>query len=632
MTRLNSIPEVKQLRDVVAARKNSKIQISIAGGTCGCASGAEKIRDAIQGLLETKGLLDQAQLRITGCQGFCSMEPMMLITRPGDTKRIMYTQVSPEDAAEIVDQSVCQDHIVERLVYTHPDSGEKIPDRDQIPFFKLQTRRVLDWSDRINPLDIEEYIGEGGYAALGNALAKTAEQIIDEIQLSGLRGRGGAGFPTALKWQLARKAVIKAVAKADEPAACYIVCNADEGDPGAYMDRSILEGNPHSVVEGMIIGARAIAGGLECSAKGYVYARAEYPMAIRHLQFALKQARELGLLGDNILGSGMNFDIEIVRGAGAFVCGEETALLESIEDKPGEPRSKPPYPVECGLWNRPTVLNNVKTWASCRYILEHGANVFANVGTEHSKGTMVFALVGKIRNSGLVEVPMGVKLRTIVEEIGLSVPDGGTPKAVQTGGPSGGCLPADKFDMPVDYASLSAAGTIMGSGGMIVMDQHTCMVDTARYFLNFAVNESCGKCTPCREGVRHMYNILNDITTGKGRPEHLEILEQMGKQIVKLSFCGLGKTAPNPVLSTLRYFRDEYEAHIAGKCPAKVCTALVKYSILEGACTGCTACARKCPVKAISGEKKKLHVIDQSLCTKCGICMKTCKFNAVEVE
>jgi NADH:ubiquinone oxidoreductase subunit F (NADH-binding) len=354
-------------------------------------------------------------------------------------------------------------------------------------------------------------------------------------------------------------------------------------------------------------------------------------MAIRHLQQALKQARELGLLGENILGTGLSFDIEIVKGAGAFVCGEETALLESIEDRIGEPRPKPPFPVIRGLWDWPTVLNNVKTWASCRYILENGPEVFAKVGTEGSKGTMVFALVGKVRNSGLIEVPMGVTLRDIVEKIGSGVPEGGKPKAVQTGGPSGGCLPASKFDMPVDYASLTEAGTIMGSGGMIVMDEHTCMVDTARYFLNFAVNESCGKCTPCREGVRHMHDILVDITAGRGRPEHLDMLDQIGRMIIKLSFCGLGKTAPNPVISTLRYFREEYEAHLAGKCPAKVCTALIKYTILD-TCVGCGACLKKCPVGAISGSKREIHRIDPQTCTKCGICRKTCKFAAIEVD
>jgi len=632
MNRFNSRTDIEQRRQDVERTLAGRIQISVAGGTCGCAAGAERIRDAIQSAIEEQGLQEEVQLRITGCHGFCSLEPMLLISRDSGRDPILYKQVTPADAEEIVTQSVAVDGIVERLVYTNPDTGEKIARRDQIPFFKLQTRRLLDWSDRIDPLELDAYIGQGGYTALANALAKPAEIVIEDIHSAALRGRGGAGFPTALKWKLARDAFAKVAGDPDQPANCYIVCNADEGDPGAYMDRSLLEGNPHSVIEGMIIGAHAIAGGLDGKATGYIYVRAEYPMAIRHLQHALAQARAHGLLGENILGTGMQFEIEIVKGAGAFVCGEETALLESIEDRPGEPRPKPPYPVINGLWNWPTVLNNVKTWASCRYILEHGPEKFASVGTEGSKGTMVFALVGKVQNSGLIEVPMGINLRTIVEDIGHGVPDGGTPKAVQTGGPSGGCLPADKFDMPVDYASLNAAGTIMGSGGMIIMDDHTCMVDTARYFLNFAVNESCGKCTPCREGVRHLYDILTEITEGRGKPEHLDMLEKAGRLIGQLSFCGLGKTAPNPVLSTLRYFRDEYEAHLQGRCPAKVCTALVTYRILEDACTGCTACARKCPVAAISGERRTLHVIDPDLCIKCGICIQTCKFNAVEVE
>ncbi len=632
MNRFNSSADIEQRRQEIAAERASKIQISVAGGTCGCAAGAEKIRDALAKELDAKGLAGKVSMRVTGCQGFCSMEAMVLISREGGLNPLMYCQVTPEDAAEIVEQSVAGEAMIDRLVYAHPDTGEKIPQRDQIPFFKLQTRRLLDWGDRIDPLAIDEYIGQGGYRALGKTLAMPAEAVIEDIRAADLRGRGGAGFPTALKWKLARGAIVAAVASADETVNSYVVCNADEGDPGAYMDRSLLEGNPHSIIEGMIIGAHAVAGGLDCKVGGFVYARAEYPMAIRHLQHALEQARACGLLGENILGTGMDFDIEIVKGAGAFVCGEETALLESIEDRPGEPRPKPPYPVINGLWNWPTVLNNTKTWASCRYIMDNGPADFASVGTEGSKGTMVFALVGKVRNSGLIEVPMGIHLRTIVEEIGHGVAAGATPKAVQTGGPSGGCLPADKFDMPVDYASLNAAGTIMGSGGMIIMDDHTCMVDTARYFLHFAVNESCGKCTPCREGVRHLYDILTEITEGRGRPEHLDILEKAGRLIGQLSFCGLGKTAPNPVLSTLRYFRAEYEAHLQGRCPAKVCTALITYRILEKECTGCTACARKCPVGCISGERKKLHVIDPEKCIKCGICMQTCKFSAIEVE
>ena len=617
-------------RERVVAREAGKIRIFVAGGTCGCAAGAGGVKDALYQELERRGLLAKTSLKITGCHGFCTMEPMVLIARDG-CLRIMYRHVRAEDAAEIVEQSVCDTRIVERLVYTNPESGEKIPEQERVPFFRLQTRRILDWNDHIDPLEIDDYIALGGYVALANALGMPSGSVIETLSRAGLRGRGGAGFPTAVKWTLARGAVEQNAKAGVESAACYIVCNADEGDPGAYMDRSILEGNPHSVLEGMVIGAHAVAGGLACVQKGYVYVRAEYPMAIRHLSRALTQARELGLLGENILGSGLSFDIEIVKGAGAFVCGEETALLESIEDRIGEPRPKPPFPVISGLWNWPTVLNNVKTWASCRYILDKGAEEFAAVGTDGSKGTMVFALVGKVRNSGLIEVPLGITLRDIVEKIGHGVCDGGHAKAVQTGGPSGGCLPASKFDMPVDYSSLAEAGTIMGSGGMIIMDEQTCMVDTARYFLNFAVNESCGKCTPCREGVRHMHDILVEITAGRGRPEHLDMLDRMGRMIIKLSFCGLGKTAPNPVISTLRYFREEYEAHLAGKCPAKVCTALIQYTILE-TCKGCGVCLRKCPVGAISGSPRELHRIDPEQCTKCGICRKACKFAAIEVN
>jgi len=629
MNKLTDREALASCRKRAAAREAGKITVCVSGGTCGCAAGAVEVRDALRQNLERLGLLDRAVLKITGCQGFCTMEPMVLIGREG-RDRLMYRHVKPEDAAEIVEQSIAGNGVVERLVYADPVTGERIPEHDRIPFFQLQTRRILAWNDRIDPLEIEDYIALGGYAALANALGMTAEEVIEWLKASGLRGRGGAGFPTSLKWSLARDAVRKNADEGVDNASCYIVCNADEGDPGAYMDRSTLEGNPHSVIEGMIIGAHAIAGGLACKPKGYIYVRAEYPMAILHLQRALNQARELGVLGENIFGTGMNFDIELVKGAGAFVCGEETALLESIEDRIGEPRPKPPFPVSHGLWNWPTVLNNVKTWASCRFILENGPEEFAKVGTEGSKGTMVFALVGKVRHSGLIEVPMGVTLRDIVEKIGAGVAAGAT-KAVQTGGPSGGCLPAEKFDMPVDYASLTQAGTIMGSGGMIVMDERTCMVDTARYFLNFAVNESCGKCTPCREGVRHMRDILVEICEGRGRPEYLDLLEHMGRMIIKLSFCGLGKTAPNPVLSTLRYFRGEYEAHLAGKCPAKVCTALIRYTILDN-CVGCGACLKKCPVNAISGNKREVHKIDPALCTKCGICLKTCKFSAIEVK
>lgn len=635
MIRFNNQKELEEYRTEIDEQNAGKIRLCISGGTCGCAAGANRLESALRTSLEEHGLLDQTRLMVTGCHGFCPREPMLLIDREDwehGADRILYTNVQEKDAAEIVEHSIAGNKIIERLIYQHPDSGTRIASKEKIPFFELQTRRLLNWNDRIDPLEIDDYIALGGYRAVARALTMESKEIIDNISKACLRGRGGAGFPTALKWKLTREATEKIAARTITPTTPFIVCNADEGDPGAYMDRSLLEGNPHSVIEGMIIGARAISEGIMCRPKGCVYVRAEYPMAIEHLHNALRQAREAGLLGENILGSELSFDIEISKGAGAFVCGEETALLESLEGKIGEPRPKPPYPVARGLWSWPTVLNNVKTWASCRYIFDHGAEDFAGIGTENSKGTMVFALVGKVENSGLVEVPMGVELRSIVEDIGHGTGNGGKIKAVQTGGPSGGCLPAEKLDLPVDYASLTEAGTIMGSGGMIVMDEQTCMVDTARYFLHFAAGESCGKCTPCREGVQHMYNIVNEIVEGRGRKEHLKILERMSEKIVALSFCGLGKTAPNPALSTLRYFREEYEAHLEGRCPAKSCSALIRYEIIEEKCTGCGVCARKCPAEAISGEKRQLHWIDSEKCIKCGICLRTCKFNAIEVE
>jgi NADH:ubiquinone oxidoreductase subunit F (NADH-binding)/(2Fe-2S) ferredoxin/ferredoxin len=557
-------------------------------------------------------------IKTTGCRGFCSQGPLVVIQPEG----IFYQKVSPQDAEDIV-QALAQDAgPVQRLLYRDPKTGETIPHEKDIPFYKLQERLVLRRIGSIDPTDIYDTIAAGGYQALAKALTSMEpEQVVAEVEKSGLRGRGGAGFPTGRKW----RGALKAIEKKGRPV--YVVCNGDEGDPGAFMDCMVMEGDPHAVLEGMILGAYALG-----AEQGYLYVRAEYPVAIEHLSIAIEQARSLGLLGENILGSGFSFDVRINRGAGAFVCGESTALFTSIEGKAGEPRPKYVRSVEEGLWGRPTVLNNVETWANVPLIIENGGDWYAGIGVPHSTGTKVFSLVGKVNNVGLVEVPMGVPLGHIVEEIGGGVPGGKPFKAVQTGGPSGGCIPYELKDTPVDFDSLKAAGSMMGSGGMIVMDERDCVVDVARYFLRFLEEESCGKCIPCRLGLTRMREILDDFSRGKGSQKDLEDLESLAQAIKDGALCALGGSAPNPLLATLRYFRDEYLAHIEGhKCPAGVCKDLITYRIDPDKCTGCTSCARMCPQGAISGEKKKPHAIDESACIRCGICLETCEFGAVEV-
>lgn len=606
---------VELKKEILSKRSLDQPMVIIAGGTCGFASGASEIIDAFKDELKKQNLDGKVEIKVTGCHGFCAIEPAVIIN-PGN---ICYKDVLPKDVGEIVSETIINKKVIERLLYTDSVTGEKFLHEEDIPFYKKQTRRLLANNTRIDPLNIEDYIAVDGYFALDKALKMGADKILEVIKASGIRGRGGAGFPTAIKWEMTKKA---------QGTEKYIVCNADEGDPGAFMDRSLLEGSPHSVIEGMLIGGFTIGARV-----GYIYIRKEYPLAIEHLRKALEQAHEYGLLGENILGTDFSFDIEIVRGAGAFICGEETNLLKSIEGAIVEARTRPPFPAIKGLWDSPTVLNNVKTLSSIPLIINNGAEWYSNIGTSTSKGTIIFALVGKIKNTGLIEVPMGITLREIIYDIGGGIARGKKFKSVQTGGPSGGCLPDSMLDMAVDFESLTKAGTIMGSGGMIVMDEDTCMVEVARYFLTFTQDESCGKCTPCREGTKHMLDILTRITQGQGHEEDIAVLESMGSLIIDASLCALGKTAPKPALSTIKYFRDEYEEHIKNKrCPAKVCKALIKFSILEEKCTGCHLCFKNCPTQAIVGEAKKAHSITQGKCIKCGMCSESCRFDAVRVE
>jgi NADH-quinone oxidoreductase subunit F len=551
--------------------------------------------------------------KCVGCHGFCERGPIVVV-EPGE---IFYQQVEEPDVEEIFRETVLGGRVIERLLYEDVATSKKAKTAEEIPFYMAQQRIVLAENGLIDPTQIEDYIAAGGYSALAKALTQmTPDEVLTEVEKSGLRGRGGGGFPTGRKWRSCRDA---------EGQTKYVICNGDEGDPGAFMDRSIMEGNPHAVLEGMIIGAYAIG-----SDRGYIYVRNEYPLAVQHLKGAIEQARELGLLGKNILGSNHSFDIRINRGGGAFVCGESTALMASLEGRAGEPRAKYVHTVEHGLQDMPTNLNNVETWANVPAIIGKGGDWFASIGTEGSKGTKVFSLVGKVTNTGLVEVPMGITLRRIVDEIGGGVKEGKAFKAVQTGGPSGGCIPAENLDAQVDFDELTKLGSMMGSGGMIVMDEETCMVNVAKYFIHFLQEESCGKCTPCREGLAQMHYILDRITHGEGKEGDIETLEYLGDLLEGSSLCALGKTAANPVLSTLRYFRDEYEAHIQErKCPAKECPGLFRYEILAEACKGCGICLKNCPVNAISGEKKKPHVIDQEKCTYCGTCLDKCPFTAV---
>ena len=591
--------------------------VLVCGGTGCTSSGSQQIIQTLKDELKKNRLQNEVAVVKTGCHGLCAEGPVMIVY----PEAVFYSKVRPEDVEEIVSEHLLKGRIVERLVYHEAQAPEGIKSLNETTFYKKQHRIALRNCGVINPESIDEYIGTGGYEALGKVLTEmTPDEVIQTILDSGLRGRGGAGFPTGLKWRFAsgnRGNVQK-----------YVCCNADEGDPGAFMDRSVLEGDPHVVLEAMAIAGYAIG-----ADQGYIYVRAEYPIAGERLQIAINQAREYGLLGKNIFDSGFDFDIELRLGAGAFVCGEETALMTSIEGNRGEPRPRPPFPAVKGLFESPTILNNVETWANIPQIIINGPKWFASMGTEKSKGTKVFALGGKINNTGLVEIPMGTTLRTVIEDIGGGIPNGKKFKAAQTGGPSGGCIPAEHFDIPIDYDNLISIGSMMGSGGLIVMDEDTCMVDIAKFFLQFTVDESCGKCTPCRVGTKRLLELLEKITDGRGTLEDIDKMEELCYYIKDNALCGLGQTAPNPVLSTLRYFRDEYIEHVVNKrCPAGVCKKLITYKIDPVKCKGCTLCARNCPVDAIEGQVKVAHSIDTSKCVKCGTCIDKCRFGAIYKE
>ena len=593
----------------------ARAHVLVCGGTGCTSSGSERLINKLNESLAKNGLENEIKVIKTGCFGLCALGPIMIVYPEG----AFYSMVKEEDIDEIVEEHLLKGRIVKRLLYQETVSADddKIKSLNQIGFYEKQQRVALRNCGVINPENIDEYIAFDGYKALGKVLTEMKpEEVIDEIKKSGLRGRGGGGFPTGLKWEFTAKA------QGDQK---YVACNADEGDPGAFMDRSILEGDPHSLIEAMAIAAYAVG-----ADQGYVYVRAEYPIAVARLQIAIEQAKEYGLLGENIFDTGFNFDLGIRLGAGAFVCGEETALMTSIEGHRGEPRPRPPFPAVKGLFGKPTLLNNVETYANITAIINNGADWFAKIGTEKSKGTKVFAVGGKINNTGLVEIPMGTTLREIVYDIGGGIPNGKQFKAAQTGGPSGGCIPKELIDTPIDYDSLISIGSMMGSGGLIVMDEDTCMVDIAKFFLEFTVDESCGKCSPCRIGTKRLLEILNKITSGEGTLEDIDRLEELCYSIKNAALCGLGQTAPNPILSTLRYFRDEYIAHVVDKkCPAGVCKALVSYKIDPDKCIGCTLCAKACPVGAISGELKKPHTIDASKCVKCGACFEKCRKGAI---
>jgi NADH-quinone oxidoreductase subunit F len=612
--RLKSYEDLVQLRETIrSARDPSTKTVFICRGP-GCeAKGAGRVFEMFREAVEKSGADIKVEAKGVGCHGLCERGPLVII-QPDD---VFYQQVAEQDVPEIFRETLLGGHIVERLLYQNPATGKTAKTSGEIPFYRSQRRIALCYNGLIDPTSIEEYIGLGGYSALAKALGSMQpEEIIGQIEKSGLRGRGGGGFNTARKWRSCRNAP-------GEPK--YVICNGDEGDPGAFMDRAVMEGNPHQVIEGMIIGAYAIG-----SSQGYIYVRNEYPLSVKRLGIALDQARRLGLLGENILGSGFSFDVRINRGGGAFVCGESTALMASLEGRAGEPRAKYVHTVESGLHGKPTNLNNVETWANVPAIINQGADWFAAIGTEGSRGTKVFSVVGNVENTGLVEVPMGTTLRAIIEEIGGGVKGGKAFKAVQTGGPSGGCIPAQFLDTPVDFDELTKLGSMMGSGGMIVMDEDTCMVNIARYFLGFLKDESCGKCTPCREGLSQMLHIIDHIARGEGEPSDIDKLNELADLLADTALCALGKTAANPVLSTIRYFREEYETHIRDKqCPAKVCRGLFRYKIDPEACKGCGICLKDCPVNAITGETRKPHEINQEICTRCGQCLEKCPFTAV---
>ncbi len=617
MAKVSSPRDLEQYqKQAKAARDKIETFITMCGGT-GCeGSGCREVIKEMDEKLAEKNLQESISLKVTGCQGFCEKGPLMVIRPAGN----FYCNIQPDDVEEIIEKTVLKGESISRLEYQDPETEEKILKEEDIPFYQNQERLVFKNNGYISPTRIEDYFSVDGYSGLVEALFNMSqEEVIEEVVNSGLRGRGGGGFPTGQKWKLTYQ---------EDSDPKYVICNSDEGDPGAYMDRSILEGNPHLVLEGMMIGAYAIG-----ASQGFIYVRAEYPLAVKHINIAIEQAREWGLLGENILGSGFSFEVEIMEGAGAFICGEETALMASIEGKRGMPRPKPPFPATSGLWGQPTNINNVETLGNVPLIIKNGADWFNSIGTENSKGSKIFSLVGKVNNTGLIEVPMGITLREIVFDVGGGIPGGKEVKAVQSGGPSGGCIPKDLLDIPVDFDRLSEVGSIMGSGGLVVMDEDTCMVDVAKFFLDFTQDESCGECPPCRIGTRRMLEILNRITSGEGQEGDIELLERLGEDIIDTSLCGLGQTAPNPVISTIQYFKDEYEAHIYDKaCPAGVCQDLIYYNIIEEECRACDRCRRVCPVEAIEGEPGgDPYILYDDICIRCGNCIEECPFSAIEI-